>query len=602
VPAIVPARLGFSADGTPWSETYADVYHTASGGLGQARHVFLGGNDLPARWRGRERFVIVETGFGLGLNFLATWQAWRDDPRRCERLHFVSVEKHPLARADLERALGAHDELAALARALIERWPPLVSGFQRIDFEQGRVVLTLLFGEALDGLAQLEARADAFYLDGHAPERNPDMWSAALFAELARLAAPGATLATWCVAGPVRAALAEAGFVLQKRPGFARKREMLAGHRPGSPASVPTRDRRAMVLGAGLAGSACAWHLARRGWSVTVIERHPGPAQAASGNLAGVVKPVVAARETRAARIARAGFLRASALWPAAFDHVRAWHPAGVLQVARDAAQAERFAHAVRDLALPADFARRVDRDEAETLAGYAVSASAVWLPGAGMASGPALCAARLSAPGIAARFDTEVATLIREQNAWVARDAHGAELARAPIAILANGSDARHFSALPIQAVRGQLSYLPAGSLPRLGIAVCREGCVYPAPDGRVCLGASYDEHDDPTLRDDSHAENLARLERMLPGTSAGIDVAALAGRVGFRAVTPDRLPLAGALAEPGLFALLGLGSRGLVWSDLCAELLAAQLEDEPWPLERELAAALAAARFVSG
>lgn len=323
-------------DGTPFSARYGDVYHSAAGGLAQARHVFLAGNGLPTRWRERARFVILETGFGLGLNFLATWQAWLADPQACRELCFISLEKHPFSAADLAAAHAAWPELAALAGALRRLWPPLRPGEYRVRLEdaarevemeteasnaavreaavpmkQGQweggerkegeaseklalghsavpempgapecamarripaapeavdapdiaeapenadaavrrigprierhVELRLLFGDAtalLPGMtATPESAVDAFYLDGFSPARNPVLWSPELCRALARLASPGATLATWSVAGSVRRALADAGFSVEKCPGFAGKRQMLVGRWPG-PAGV----------------------------------------------------------------------------------------------------------------------------------------------------------------------------------------------------------------------------------------------------------------------------------------------------------------------------------------------------------------------------
>ncbi|MGB8240004.1 MAG: bifunctional tRNA (5-methylaminomethyl-2-thiouridine)(34)-methyltransferase MnmD/FAD-dependent 5-carboxymethylaminomethyl-2-thiouridine(34) oxidoreductase MnmC, partial [Azonexus sp.] len=149
---LQPARLELNPDGTPFSAQYGDIYHTAAGGPAQARHVFLGGNDLPARWQGRERFVILETGFGLGLNFLATWQAWRADPQRCRRLHFVSIEKHPFTATDLAVAQLAWPEFADLAAALRQHWPPLTPGIHRLHLDDDRVILTIVFGDAASRL------------------------------------------------------------------------------------------------------------------------------------------------------------------------------------------------------------------------------------------------------------------------------------------------------------------------------------------------------------------------------------------------------------------------------------------------------------------
>ena len=223
------ARLTTDAHGTPVSEIYGDIYHSAAGGHDQARHVFLAGNGLPERWRGRERFVILETGFGLGLNFLATWQAWRDDPQRCRKLHFVSLEKHPFSADDLAHAHAAWPEFALCAEELRRLWPPLQRGEHRLEFEGGRLILRLVFGDALEELSSLDASVDAFYLDGFSPARNPELWSPELCYSLARLAVPGATLATWSVAGSVRRALIAAQFTVKKCPGFAGKRQMLVG-------------------------------------------------------------------------------------------------------------------------------------------------------------------------------------------------------------------------------------------------------------------------------------------------------------------------------------------------------------------------------------
>src|SRR2546421_4772107 len=225
---LIPARLEFAADGTPWSEEFGDVYHSAAGGPAQARHVFLAGNRLPERWAGRERFVILETGFGFGLNFLTTWQAWKRDALRCRRLHYVSIERHPFTLADLRLVHERYPELAPEAKELHAHWPLLVSGGHRLEF--GSVVLTLFFGD-IAILRDLRLAADAVYLDGFAPAKNPDMWTHQVMRSVSRLAANGATLATWSVAAGVRDALGATGFAVEKRAGFGGKREMLTAQK-----------------------------------------------------------------------------------------------------------------------------------------------------------------------------------------------------------------------------------------------------------------------------------------------------------------------------------------------------------------------------------
>lgn len=273
---ILPAAPAFRDDGTLYSERFDDVYAAAEGTLAQARHVFLRGNGLPQRWQAGAAFTILETGFGAGLNFLAAWQLWREAAVATSRLHYVAVEKHPFLPADLKLIHGRYPELESLSQALRIDYPPLIPGYHRLHLDRGRVSLTLLFGDAAEMLRQLDARVEAFFLDGFSPSKNPDIWSDAVCAELARLAGPGTTAATYSVAGSVRDGLTRAGFMVEKRAGFANKRQMLCARYPGAAAQAPALpERRALVIGAGLAGSACAGSLA--GSLLPPIWRVAGP-------------------------------------------------------------------------------------------------------------------------------------------------------------------------------------------------------------------------------------------------------------------------------------------------------------------------------------
>lgn len=620
---LTPARLAYTEDGTPYAPDYGDVYHSADGGPGQAEHVFLHGNGLPGRWRGCERFVILELGFGTGLNFLATWAAWQDDPAACRRLHYVAVEAHPFTAADLARLHARWPQFAALGEALRARWPVLTPGLHRLEFAGGRIVLTLAFGDAERLLPRLTLTADAFYLDGFDPKKNPGLWSAGLFRRLARLAAPGATLATWCVAGAVRTALAEAGFQCEKRPGFGRKREMLTGtlarSSPAAP-SPPPAERHALVIGAGLAGAALCERLAARGWRIDLLERHDAPANEASGNLAGIVRPLVSRDDNIASRFTRAAYLASLRAW-SAFAAPPRWAACGVLQLARDPRHAAMQAEAVRLQAYPEDYVRWLTRDEAAALVGWPVTQGGWYFPAGGWAQPPSVCARMLARCGDAlqARYGVEVASIRHRDGVWQALAANGSVLAAAPVLILATGTGAVWPSPappLPLRRVRGQVSHLPAAQLPEMRLALCREGYLTPPVDGLACVGASYDFDDDPLPRAESHAGNLARLAQMLPGVEARFTPETLHGRVGFRSVAPDRLPVVGALPAvrpedremrladvprlPGAYALTGLASRGLTWAWLAAELLASRLEGEPLPLESDLADALDPARFL--
>src|SRR5688572_12142939 len=320
---IEPAALAYDARETPFSPVYGDVYHSADSGPGQARHVFLGGNDLPARWAHARVFTIVETGFGLGLNFLATWRAWLDDAARSQRLHFVSVEKHPFDRTALEDLHRRYAEYAPLAAQLHAAWPPLVPGLHRLHLEGERVTLTLAFGDIANVLPQLRLTADAIYLDGFAPSQNPEMWSPPVMKRLARLSRAGTTLATWSTAGTVREGLQAAGYAVDKRPGFGHKREMLCARyaprwplRDAVPSRVASADRHAIVIGAGLAGAAITERLARRGWRVGLIDAR-APSASADDRLAAVFHPHVSSDDCILSRLARNGHLYALSHWRA---------------------------------------------------------------------------------------------------------------------------------------------------------------------------------------------------------------------------------------------------------------------------------------------
>lgn len=605
--ALVPARLAFGADGTPRSDIYDDPYHSAEGGPAQSAHVFLGGTGLPQRWQGQERFTVLELGFGFGLAFLATWQAWRDDPRRCGRLHFASMEKHPFTAQDLAVLHAAYPALAPLAEELRSNWPALVPGFHRIELEGGRVILTLALADVADTLPQFALAADAVFLDGFAPAKNPAMWSQPVMRQLARLAAPGAIAATWSVASVVREGLREAGFVAGKRRGFARKSEMLVAQlaprrvarEPAAPAG-----RRALVIGAGVAGAAACERLAARDWEITLLERHPVTAAEASGNHAGAFHPVLTPDDSLFARLTRAAYLHALRQWRALEG--LSWRQCGLLQLARDAEEASSQRRALEALAPPPGFAQLLDAAQAGAVAGVPLTAGGLWFPESGWIQPRSLVNALLAAcgPRLRPRLQREVASLSFVGGAWIARDARGTVLGEAPVVILANAADALRLSpqpSIPLRRVRGQLSLVPG--IAGLKAVVLRGGMALPAVDGLSAVGASYDiDDEDPLPRADSHAGNLERLERMLPGAGAGLDPAQLEGRVAFRATVRDRLPLVGALGDargPGLYAASAYGSRGLIWSSLAGELLASMLEVEPMPLERKLVAALDPSRF---
>lgn len=644
--ALEPAEPILSAEGTPYSPRYDDVYHSTEGGRAQAAHVFLGGNGLPQAWAGQRQFVIVETGFGQGLNFLATWQAWRDDPQRCGTLHFVSIEKHPFTREGLAQLHAGLGSLQPLAQALQAQWPLALPGLHRLAFDGGRVVLTLALGDVEQMLPRLVAGADAFYLDGFSPARNADMWSPAVLRGLARLARPGAALATYTAAGFMRRGLRDVGFEVSKAPGFGGKRHMtVARFRPQwkSRRHAPSlagqwTERHAIVIGAGLAGCAVTERLAARGWRVTLFDRHGGPARQTSAHRAAAMHAHLSPDDSLLSRLSRAGNQYALRAWAALAEagHPVGWHGCGVLQIGEDEAEDETQRAALAAMGLPQAFVRWMNAEEAASTHRAGVPRGGLWFPDGGWVAPPDICTAQLARAGsaVSTRFGCQVASIARVGEQWEARDQYGAVLASAPVLVLANAHEAQQL--LPqqhwtVRRVRGQLTTLPAAQVKAIGdwpdCVVTGAGYLLPrAGDGTGRVGSSYDADEGPLVeRPEVHAANLARLAGLLPSQAdavAGIDPATLTGYVGVRTVSHNRLPLIGqvpdeaaALAQaaslrgahlrdlprmPGLYAALAYGSRGLTWAALGGELLASQIEGEPLPLESDLADAVDPARLL--
>jgi tRNA 5-methylaminomethyl-2-thiouridine biosynthesis bifunctional protein len=508
---------------------------------------------------------------------------------------------------------------------LRDAWPLNVPGFHRVILND-EVTLDLLVGAVDAVLPQIAARVNAFYLSAEiAPA-----WARTL----AKLAVQGATLHARAADEALVWALTAAGFVCRIADDAGAAPDIAAvyrGRKP-QPAAQDVPVRRAVVIGAGLAGSSAAQRLCARGWQVTLIERHAQPAQEASGNLAGIFMPLLSKDDNIPTRLSRVAYLFALREWRRMGGVGTAFLGAdcGVLQLARDERHAKVQQDALTQWNYPPQYARWADAQEASALIGTSTPHGGWLFAQGGWARPSSLCEAMLASCGerLQRVFHTEALDLLRVDDEWQVRGADGALIAQAPTVILASGAGAGQIAQaaeLPLARLRGQVTHLQVDAAavppllpPILPLVVCREAYVTPPSDGVVCAGATYDNDDDPALRASSQQENLARLAEIIPGdaVAALAHTAPLAGRVGFRVAAPDRLPLAGALPDyanagrleslsdvprhPGLHCLLGYASRGLIWAPLMAELLVCQLENTPPPLENTLIDALDPGRFL--
>ncbi|NAW33853.1 bifunctional tRNA (5-methylaminomethyl-2-thiouridine)(34)-methyltransferase MnmD/FAD-dependent 5-carboxymethylaminomethyl-2-thiouridine(34) oxidoreductase MnmC [Halomonas alimentaria] len=641
--ALETARLDWRSDASgeaaPHSPAFDDVYFSRHDGRAETEHVFVAGNRLAERfreWREPRPFVVGETGFGTGLNMLCAWACFDAHAPAGARLHLVSTEKFPLGREDLARALAAWPDLAERGEALVAQWPEPVGGVHRLWLDE-RVTLDLHLGDAAERLALLEGRVDAWFLDGFAPAKNPEMWRPELFKAMAARSRPGATFATFSCAGVVKRGLAAAGFTWHKAPGFGRKREMLCGEIATPPMDERRRQtpwftpptalppRHVAVIGAGIAGASTAAALARRGIAVTLIDRF-ARADLGSTHLQGALYVKLAADTNRQSRTYLAGFLH-SRRWLAWLDpRQELWRASGVLQLARSEKEQARQARFLANHPLPESVVRGLDAEAASAAAGIRIDAPALDYPDAAWVRPMELCVRLAATPGVTFRRG-EVVALRQQESGWMLEMATGEPLTADQV-VLAGAVETATFAqtaSLPLQPVRGQLSQLtlPAGA-PRLGRVVCAGGYVPPAADGVLNFGATFGPGDtDTSEREADHRANLEELERGLPHfvaalRDAGADLAPenLTALVGVRAASPDKTPYCGPVPDAdawreeyavlakdatripetpgghhaGLWVSAAHGSRGMASAPLCAELLASRICDEPLPLEQPL------------
>lgn len=644
LPEIYPAKIELDLNGFPFATDYGDRYFSQDSGLAEARHVFLQGNHLPQAWQNKQHFVIGETGFGTGLNFLATWQAWQNDPQRCQTLHYISLEKHPIPKSQLATLLAAWPELAEFTQALLEQYPPVLAGFHQLHFAKHQVSLCLCFASAETALKELVASVDAWYLDGFAPAKNPELWSPNLFQALAAHSKPQTSLATFTVAGQVRRDLHAAGFHWEKRVGFGQKREMLTAqfahpHPIDSAAawfSLPQRPlaNTATIIGAGIAGCQIAYALAMRGWRVRLLERHAELGSEASGNRAGVLTPKMTAEPDWGERFYRQAFLYATRqLQSLVNDSAQTdleWFASGSLQLQHNTSEAKRW-QALQDRNLPTDFIQLLDATQASVLAGIPLDLGGSYFPQAGYLYPRSLCKALIQHPLIEVQTQTEALQIQpTAQQTWQVFNSAKALVAESAVVVLANGKDVTQFTQsnfLPFLPVRGQTTQAQASSdTSPLKLALGHEGYLTPALQGKHIFGASFERGEAiPSIKTRDDELNYQQLARYLPKFAAALGSKA-SSHAAIRMTTPDRYPYVGPLPDPelfrqayvgihhgakhktwpkapyqtGLFISAGYGSRGLTTAPLCSELLAALITGEPLPLERSLYYKLHPARFL--
>ncbi|KTD47996.1 FAD dependent oxidoreductase [Legionella quinlivanii] len=641
-------------ENTPYSLVYKDFYFPRANALSEVRDVFIEANDLIHRWlklqsASHKQFCIGETGFGTALNFLTTWHSWLQYAPEEAVLYYYSCEKHPLSIIDLKKCLAQWPEFESLSAELISQYPLLTPGFHYLSFSEGRVKLILMLGEAdscfrqllVSGDLKLDtqlkcARFDAWYFDGFDPEKNESMWSVDLFKVIALLSRPACTFATWSTESRVKDNLLNCGFIINKQKKQDAKSDMLSGEllaarysggRRSTPWQFSTKKevaiRKAIIIGAGLAGAMTANALVRRGWKVTVLERAAHPAQGASGNSQAILYPQLSAFKSPLTDFMLMAYLYALRFYKQLPAIEKFADLKGIIQLAYSDKERKLQSSLKKWLERYPEMAVPIDAKEASQKAGIVLEQGGLFIPETGWIDLPELCRFLLEHSEINVQTETCVSQIYYENGCWLVNGQ------RAEVLVIANGAEASQFeqtSWLPLKRIKGQMTWIDESLESRtLTRPLCGDGHVLPARDGLHALGATFELSFTHDQADEQGSElNLDRLSTLAANVNWQKEVRAQ--WAGVRAAAPDYLPVAGPVPDAhaflqrfagladdskrwiaasgaylhGLYLCSGFGSRGLTSVPVCAEWLAGLINNEPGFLNRETIRSLSAGRFL--
>lgn len=637
---MTAAKISWQAS-TPVSVQFDDFYFSTDDGINESRYVYLQANQLPERFSEgpiERPFIVAETGFGSGLNFLLTWQAWRQHEKAKRPLHYFSIEKFPLSEEDLSKALSCWPELSSLVDQLLDQYPALIKGSQSLEFESNQVRLSLLFGDVETDLQKTSFYADTWFLDGFSPKKNPEMWSEDFFNLIAQRSKHGTHFSTFTSASIVRQRLKAADFQVEKQEGFGKKREMLFGqytcpaerkHKTSLPnwyfpanddvstASVGQCgvDYDAAIIGSGLSGLNTAYELAQQGLRVCLIDSKSGPVQEASGQsqLAMYAKLPTEAnklfRFTVQALSDSVRFYHQIQSSNAEFNTEQFWFQTGLLQLAWCKKELEKQTRFLNSIDLPSDIIRGVDASFAADVSGLDIDAPGLWFEQAGWLNPKIFAKYILRHPLIDTRYNTEVETLrfSPEQDAWTICASNGATEVRANHVIMATANNTKgfhHFKHLPTKPLRGQVTSLYSKELQASKTVVCGEGYLCPAVNNWHHFGATFDlEEQQAIVKAEDTEKNINSIQNWLPGwlNEQHINPSEINSSAGLRCTSPDYLPIVGRapIAEsmiqdfaklrvdsnacqntpghyyPKLYVNVGHGSKGLMTTPLAAKII---------------------------
>jgi len=647
-----PAQIHWS-DGIPFSEDFQDYYFSKLSGVSETRYVFLENSQLPQRWHSLKKghFSICETGFGTGLNFLCTWQSWLQNSQSHEQLHFISVEKHPITKCDLTKILETWPEFSDLSSQLLNQYPPMVPGWHTLHFQpdpqSGTITLQLFFGDIESWLPQIQGPVDAWFLDGFAPVKNPDMWHDSLFLHMARLTKAQGTVATFSAASQVKRSLKAAGFSVQKVAGFGKKREMgkavqTFSSGPQAPFYIDNKpwfesplltidnsqENTAIIIGGGISGCSTAHALAKRGWKVKILEQHSALATEASGNTQGVLYAKLSTNLNPHSQFYLAGYLYSLNLLKSQLNRQH-WDDCGVLQLALNDKEFARQQSFLKNNEL-SDIIVAVNRQQASEIAGINIEHPGLFFKDGSWVYPKYWCEKLVQHKNIEVCYNTHIKDLNQTSDkTWQAQSSEN-QVFNAKVVVVCSALQSLKFDMLnflPLKGIPGQVSQVDAEQL-KLDTILCGSNYVAPTLDGKLSFGATFRVNSANLSETEAdHVKNLDNLKHSFPGVAQQLTgTETISGRTSVRCTTQDYTPIAGPICDSrkfntefselsknkkwrffksapflnGLYVNLGHGSRGLTSAPICAELVAAQINNEPWPMAKKLAHIVNPNRFL--
>lgn len=604
-------------DGLPYSTRFNDIYFSVSPenpqhGLAETRHVFLQHNQLAERWQALpadlpSHFTIVETGFGSGLNFLAALDLWRQTAPASAHLHFVSVEIAPFSLQELQRAHAHFPELAEASHALCQQYRLLQPGINHLELPGFSASLTLHIGDSALVLPTLNLQADAWFLDGFAPAKNPEMWQPWLFECMARCAHPGTTFATFTSAGLVRRSLLSAGFAVQKARGFGHKREMLYGtwqpddvrqHLCSPPMPLP----KIAIIGAGIAGCSSAWHLASLGCEVHVFERHATIASGASGNPRGMLYPRLNSEKPLNDQLAWRSYSFSLRHYASLGLDQADFQTCGLLQLGASPRELKRV-HKVAARYASLGLCQQVSAGEASQLAGVPLSHECLYFADGAWVNPVAACEKMLAHPRIHLHLQHEATALDQQAAGWRLLMANGEATQQFDAVIVCGAAETRKLlpeSGMTLNPVRGQMGMIAEqAAMQSLKTILCGDGYLTPQYAGQHAMGATFAPGDHTTdIREADNQSNLEMLSRLSPQFEQVHTAEITYARASSRCGSPDYLPYVGPVLATerltaereirdyahlpdvqGLYVNVAHGSKGLMTAPYCSAILARRL-----------------------